>query len=322
MKNATFAAILAVAVTGGIVAAHFLGSGHDGITRDRAIALAQLEIQGHDPEAVVIDIQSGPFEQFWYPGSTDFAAPAAQRVWAIAFRGRFDASCGPPPSAGERPNCPPPNRTMMVVLNYTDGSWIEDASPISGFDTLASKVEKVMNEEAAKPRFTGKLGDFVVYARGGDVPAEARLFVCPGGEGTTRVDRAGTTLRSEELWSSAFDTEEGVGWACPERGVVLVNNQGLEGETTDGEMVAKIRGYFSSVPVPVLRDAPRDRLELVTVEGRPGLLEHPIEGYPYGLANLAVIERNPEGDTPGIVVFVEGASSAKRAIEIAEEIMS
>jgi hypothetical protein len=191
----------------------------------------------------------------------------------------------------------------------------------AGDESAASKVEKVMHAEAAKPRFTGNLGDFVVYPRAGSVPAGAEIFACAGGGGTTRVDREGTTLRSEELWSAAFDTEEGVGWACPGRGVVLVNNQGLEGATTDGEMVAKIRGYFSAVPIPVLLDAPRDRLELVTVKGHPGLLERPIEGYPYGLANLAVIERAPDGETTGIVVFVMGASSAERAVEIAEEIM-
>jgi len=102
---------------------------------------------------------------------------------------------------------------------------------------------------------------------------------------------------------------------------MLVNNQGLEGETSDGEGVAKIRGYFTSLPVPVLRNAPRDRLELVQVNGHPGLLENPIDGYPYGLANLVVIERYPDGQKAGIVLFVERAPSAKRAIEIAEKIM-
>ena len=59
----------------------------------------------------------------------------------------------------------------------------------------------------------------------------------------------------------------------------------------------------------------------MTVEGHPGLLEHPIDGYPYGIANLVVIERYPDGEKLGIVVFVERASSAKRALEIATEVM-
>lgn len=188
-------------------------------------------------------------------------------------------------------------------------------------DSPVDRINKAMSDEGAKPRFTGELGDFVVYPQTSDVPDQARILRCAGEEGTTRVDPQGTTLRSEELWSKVFDTKEGAGWSCKGLGVILVNNQGMEGATTNGEQVAIIRGYIHSVPVPVLRDAPRDRLDLVTIQGHPGLIENPIDGYPYGLSNLAVIERFPDGDKPGIVVFVERASSAKRAIEIAEEVI-
>lgn len=105
----------------------------------------------------------------------------------------------------------------------------------------------------------------------------------------------------------------------PAQGVVLVNNEGGSREAGDGSGLA--RGYIRAVPVPVVRDAPRDRLELVTVEGKPGLLEYPVEGYPYGKANLIVIERYPEGDKPGIIVSVTLAPSAEAAIKHAEEIM-
>lgn len=188
-------------------------------------------------------------------------------------------------------------------------------------ESVASKVEKVMVDEAAKPRFTGLLGDFQVLSPNAHVPEDARLFACDGGASMTQVGSDEAVLRSSELWSPAFDVKEGAGWSCPGSGIILVNNQGLEGETSDGEGVAKIRGYFRSVPVTILRDAPRDRLELVTVKGHPGLLEHPIEGYPYAVASLAVIERYPKGNDPGIVVLVERASSADRAIELAAEVM-
>jgi hypothetical protein len=138
MKNATLTAVLAIAVAGGVAAAHFFGSAHGGIQRDRAIAIARIEAVGQDPAAAAIGAQSGPFRQFWYPGSTDFSAPAERRVWAVAFRGRFATSCGPPPAADEHPQCPPPNETMMVILNYADGGFIEDASPAVGFDSATS----------------------------------------------------------------------------------------------------------------------------------------------------------------------------------------
>lgn len=136
-----------------------------------------------------------------------------------------------------------------------------------------------------------------------------------------RIDRVGSTLRAEELWSPEFDVTEGVGWACAGQGVVLVNNQGLHGQTSGGDVIAKIRGYIDSVPVHLLRDAPSERLELIKVEGHPALIEHPIKDYPYGQANLAVIERYPDGDVPGILVLVERARTSEEAIKIAEEII-
>ena len=134
MRIAAVVAVFSAAIAGGIAAAHVLGSGHDGISRAQALAIAQREIQPHDPDAGVIAARSGRFDQFWYPGSTDFAASAAQRVWAVAFRGTFAAgSCGPPPP-GEQAHCPPPNTTMMVIIDFRDGAFIEAASPLTGFD--------------------------------------------------------------------------------------------------------------------------------------------------------------------------------------------
>jgi len=215
-------------------------------------------------------------------------------------------------------------KTALVVVSIgaiSLAAWMLLGSQRAASDeTLASKVEKVMAEESAKPRFSGQLGDFEVFS-GGELPEKARLFACADGAAMAQLNRNETALRSSELWSATFDVEEGAGWSCPGTGVMLVNNQGLEGETSDGEGVSKIRGYFTSLPVPVLRDAPKDRLELVQVDGHPGLLENPIDGYPYGWANLVVIERYPDGQKPGIVLFVERASSAKRATEIAKEIM-
>jgi hypothetical protein len=146
--------------------------------------------------------------------------------------------------------------------------------------------------------------------------AEASDFSC----GTTLVPLS-DALRAEELWSDAFG-DAGIGWACPGRGVRLINNEGPSGEGSGGaDGSRQARGYIRSVPLTVGRDAPRDRLELITVEGHPALLEVPIPGYPYGQANLAVIERYPDGDRPGIAVFVMFAPSAEAAIQYAEEIM-
>jgi len=212
--------------------------------------------------------------------------------------------------------------TAVILMSLSAAGWLVITTPwASGDESTASKVEKAMQEEAAKPRFTGRLGDFEVAPRTEEAASRANPFGCKDGEPTTMVAGSEARLAAPELWADAFDTEEGVGWECAGQGIVLVNNQGLEGATTTGEDVVLIRGYFSSIPVPVLRDAPRDRLELISIEGRNALIEDPIEGHPYGTANLVVIERYPSADKPGILLVVERASSSKRAIEIAGEII-
>ncbi|HXF50642.1 MAG TPA: hypothetical protein VNM43_03045 [Dehalococcoidia bacterium] len=191
----------------------------------------------------------------------------------------------------------------------------------SGESPLA-KYERIAEEDAARPRFTGQIGDFLVLPlTNGELPKEARILSC-GDMGSTPVP-ADANLRNHELWSPAFEGI-GIGWSCPGQGVVAVNNETEEAykeQEVTGDGSQLIRGYIRAVPVLVARDAPRDRLELVTVEGHPGLLEHPVPDLPFGLASLVVIERYPEGDRPGILVAVYSAPSAEAAIEHAEEIM-
>jgi hypothetical protein len=198
-------------------------------------------------------------------------------------------------------------------------TWVVLNAPwAAGDESLATKVERVMQEEAAKERFTGQLGDFKILVPENSGEA-AQLIACPDGQPASQVSRE--EARQSELWSDAFEVPEGAAWACSDVGVRFVNNSGLEGSTTTGEDVAIIRMYFPTLPVPVVRNAPRDRLELIDVTGKPGLLETPIEGYPYGLANLAVIEREPADGAPGIILRIERASSAQRAIEIASQVI-
>lgn len=211
---------------------------------------------------------------------------------------------------------------VVSVISLGVAAWaVKETTWVSGDESLAGKVERIMQEEAAKTRFTGGLGNFLVVARSERLREETRIFDCPHGSDWALMNRADVSLRRSELCSTAFDVEEGMGLNCPGLGVVLVSNQGLQGATTDGEDVARIRGYIWKLPVALLRDAPRDRLQLIEVNGRPGLLEQPIEGYPYATSSLAVIERYPEGERPGILILVEWAPSAERAIAIAEEIM-
>ena len=179
-------------------------------------------------------------------------------------------------------------------------------------------IQEALDQDAAKGRFTGRLEDFIVYPQVGPAPEEAFIFRCSP-HGTTPVSDA-AVLIDHELWSEAFGSQ-GIGWACGEDGVIVVNNEGGDGHGAHPDGVLLVRGYFQNLPVPVLRDAPRDRLELIDIEGHPALIERGVQGYPYARVGLVVIERYPDGQVPGIVVRVEFSPSAERAIELAEQLM-
>lgn len=199
------------------------------------------------------------------------------------------------------------------------GVWLI-SGPAASDESAASKIEKAMSEEAAKPRFSGRIGDFEVRTQDTAVE-EGMLFSCPDGSPLSMVDSKTAAALAGELWAPLFAVPEGAAWACANGQVELVNNQALEGSTTDGIGDGRLRGYFDVLPLPVLRDAPRERLELVDVNGHSALLEQPIPGYPYARASIAVIERYPADGTRGIVVFVERSPSAQQAMATAKELL-
>jgi hypothetical protein len=180
--------------------------------------------------------------------------------------------------------------------------------------TIAS-VQAALDEDARLARFSGRIGDFMVYktAIDGTVPSEPEIFNCPGGTPPI-TDMA--VLRENELWSDALGPT-GIGWSC-EGDIILTNNEGLEGRPGP-TLLAK--GYVREVPVPLLRDAPQERLEQIEIEGHPALLERPVEGFPWPVASVVAIERYPEGATPGIAVFVVGAPSEAEAVAAAEALI-
>ena len=177
---------------------------------------------------------------------------------------------------------------------------------------LIDRIQDTLDEDAAKGRFTGELGDFVVYQT---VRPEVEFAICPATIPVT--DPA--VLKNHELWSDALGPT-GIGWACPDGEIVGVNNEGLE--SRPGFMSLR-KVYFNTLGVPVIRDAPRDRLELIEVEGHPAILTRGLDvsPLPHATASLAVIERFPEGDVPGIAVFVDYAPSVDEAIALAEKLI-
>jgi hypothetical protein len=81
------------------------------------------------------------------------------------------------------------------------------------------------------------------------------------------------------------------------------------------------RGYFLSPKLEVSRDAPAERLNLITVGGKPALAELPIPECMVCTSQVAVIERFPSEAGPGVFTWARTTNDLGRAIALAEQIM-
>jgi hypothetical protein len=106
------------------------------------------------------------------------------------------------------------------------------------------------------------------------------------------------------------------------------NLEGFVAECADGKIVVIViygrevigRGYFMGRPILPL-EVPLDGLKLLTVAGKPGLASLPMPGFSWSL-RLAVIERFPRGNQPGILVSIDNTDkSLEEATELAAQIM-
>jgi len=91
-----------------------------GISRDEAIKIASGYTRS-GADVRLITVQAGQFSKF--RGDTSTAISADDRwVWAVAFSGRWSASCGPPdiPGTGSCDSI----TSEMVVLDYFHGDRI------------------------------------------------------------------------------------------------------------------------------------------------------------------------------------------------------
>lgn len=151
-------------------------------------------------------------------------------------------------------------------------------------------------QDEAKPRYQGRLGDFLI------VPSEAADFPCPA--------QASTDPRASELYSPVF-SEAAVAGQCADGRIVGISDYGEE---------AIGRRYFVG-PAKVPYEAPVDRLTLLTIGGKPAIAQLPMPGVPSSL-RLAVIERLPSDDQPGILVWIDNTDrSLAEAIALANRIM-
>ncbi len=154
----------------------------------------------------------------------------------------------------------------------------------------------------AKPVYEGPLGDFLVgLHQGSDSPP------CPKPFRPAKIEK----IKASELYSPIFGNNlEGV-TECADGRIVAIEIYGME-------IIGK--GYFVGKPI-ILYEAPLDRLKLLTVAGKPAIAQLPMPGFP-GSLRLAVIERFPSVDQPGILAGIDNTDkSLEEAIELATRIM-
>lgn len=164
--------------------------------------------------------------------------------------------------------------------------------------------------DRAKPRFLGELGDFIV------VPDQARnLESCPSGRGTFATTGDPELERSELFFTLPGYKLSSAGM-CDGR-VVWVLTEDQRGGTA-------LRGYFTAPKAKVELNAPRDRIQLVTVAGRPGIVRLPVPGRVTQASALLVLQRPPDAPVrSGIFVHVTTVDQGPEYVQrIAEQIMA
>jgi len=156
--------------------------------------------------------------------------------------------------------------------------------------------------DQAKPAYEGPLGDFLVgLHQGSDSPP------CPKPFRPAKIEK----IKASELYSPIFGNKlEGV-TECADGRIVAIEIYGME-------IIGK--GYFVGKPI-ILYEVPLDRLKLFAVAGKPAIAQLPMPGFP-GSLRLAVIERFPRVEQPGILVAIDDTfKSLEQAIELATRIM-
>lgn len=191
----------------------------------------------------------------------------------------------------------------LALLGIAVGAYFGTQALGSSEGDPVERAKQASEADRAKPRFMGELGDFVIVE-----PNTMNNYPCP------------------EPYQPATDPERSeLYFSLP--GAVLDMAGSCQGTVTSirmvfpdsGDMVG--RGYFLGPKFGVSRDAPEDRLKLITVGGKPALAELPIPDHFASKSQVVVIERFPSEEAPGIMVSARTTNDLDKAIALAEQIM-
>ncbi len=178
-------------------------------------------------------------------------------------------------------------------------------------DDLKATTEPIVSADAKKARFRGELGDFRIVGQSETDPSIDRLCSPQEAKQIDDLDRIGASeLSLPERGDVVLATE------CPDGTINYV--EGAREGTFGSAQYS--RSYFTGKAI-VRREAPRDRLELTSIDGYSALLEKPLDLSPFpALATVIVIERLPSSDRPGVMVAVDSYDGVEAAIGLLREI--
>ena len=193
------------------------------------------------------------------------------------------------PNPRRAPNCLSPPATTQPQL----------PTPESVYNPLTAQDE-------AKGRYLGPLGDFLVTHN-----------VWPDRPPCPKPYRQAANYKTSELYSPVFG-ENPEALECADGKMLGISTYIFE---PSGYPITVGKAYFvGAAKVPF--EASLDRLMLLTIAGKPAIARLLAPGVPWSPPDLAVIERFPSSDRPGIMVTVqESDRSLEETIALAARII-
>jgi hypothetical protein len=184
---------------------------------------------------------------------------------------------------------------------------LEESTPVADAESAVERAKQATAADRAKPRFRGELGDFVIVG-----PGEGTGYPCP-----EPYQPATNPERSELYFSLPGAVIDTIGSGSCQGTIISIT-----ANITDDAGGARVgRGYFLGPKLQEPFDAPAERLKLITVGGKPALAMLPIPDCMVCPSQVAVIERFPSEEAPGITVWARTTNDLDKAIALTEQIM-
>jgi hypothetical protein len=193
----------------------------------------------------------------------------------------------------------------LALLGIGLGAYFATQPLGSSEGDPVERAKQASEADKAKPRFMGELGDFVIVE-----PGTTGGYPCP------EPYESGTNPEQSELYFTLPGAVIDMVGSC--QGTIFSISAVIEDEA-GGAVVG--RGYFLDHKLQEPFDAPADRLKLITVGGKPALAELPIPDDFASVTQVAVIQRFPSEEAPGITVWARTTNDLDKAIALVEQIM-